>query len=164
MPFDLTLAVDDEDLRDAGDSVLPRDFSSFVEQSCESVAFPLYEFAGDLDVFIVDAEHDQSAIFEIPVQFFDVRQLGHARAAPTGPKIEQRDLAFERLQVNPIPVQVFQRESDCVFAYQVGSPWGGGSWRNGGPRRGGGPWRGGGLCGRHQLRHFGRSFGRDEGE
>src|SRR5262245_64267295 len=129
MPFDLALAVDDEDLRDAGDSVLPRDFSFFVKQSCESVAFPLYECAGDLDIFIVDAEHDQSAVFEIPVQFFDVRQLGHARAAPTGPEIEQRYLAFERLQVNQISVQVFQRESDCVYAYEVDGPWGGGLCR-----------------------------------
>src|SRR5262245_12478210 len=149
MPFDLAIAVDDEDLRDAGDSVLHRDFSSFINQSCESVAFLLYECAGDLGVFIVDAEHDQSPVFEIPVQCFDVRQLAHAGAAPTGPEIEQRYLAFERLQVNPISVQVFQRESDCVSAYKVGGPCGGVSWRGGGPRRGGGPWRSGRPWRRH---------------
>src|SRR5215475_1313768 len=130
MPFDLAIAVDDEYLRDAGDSVLHRDFSSFVNQSRESVAFLLYEFAGDIDFFVIDAEHDQSPFFEILMQPLDVRQLGHARAAPTGPEIEQHGLAFERLQFDLISVQVLQRESDCVFADEVGWTWSGRSWRN----------------------------------
>src|SRR5262245_16693193 len=101
------------------DFVFHRYFSSSSNESRESVTFIRCDPTRRLSAFVVDAERDQALIFEIMAQPFDIRQRGHAAAAPTAPEIEQHDIASELLQLDLISIQVIQREIYRVCSHDA---------------------------------------------
>src|SRR4051812_18515342 len=46
-----------------------------------------------------DADDFEATLVEVGVHRFDARHLGHARAAPGGPKIDEHDLAAQRVAI-----------------------------------------------------------------
>ena len=110
MAHHLAVFADDEDLGNAVNLVALGHLSLVVHQRGEGIALLLEKLASDLRLLVIDPQDHQVSILELAVQLLNVRQLHPARSTPTGPEIEQHDLASQAAQIELFSLQVNERK------------------------------------------------------